>query len=826
MSTLGQDLRYGLRMLRKTPGFTTAAIVTLALAIGASTAIFSVVYPVLLRPLPFTQPDRLVTVGEARHKTGCCSYNASYPDYQDWIRTSKSFSSLAGYAPDVFALSGNGEPKTIFCNMVTVNFFSTLGVDPILGRSFAPGEDLPEGSGPNVALLSYQFWKNDFGGDPRVVGRVVRMDNKPVTIIGVLPNDFDFPPAGFTPLWVPLHLNPYEATARNARWLSVVGRLAPGQTLQQAQAEMQTITAQLVRQFPQQNAKLSVSVAPLREQIVGNVRPLLWILFGAVVFVLIIACANVANLLMSRSIDRRREFAIRTALGASQLHIVAQLLIESLILAVSGALVGFSAAWLGVWTLVRSIPEAQFVVMPYLRHAGISFPVLGFVVAITMLAAIFFGLEPALSIPKTPITDVLKDESRGGTSSSHGGMRNTLVIAEIAISLLLLVAGGLMLQSVRALLHQNPGFDADHLLTFVVYLPGSDYPVDPKWPFSNAHGLRFAHEFLERLRNLPYVKGASATSALPAISNHSTSRFVIAGRATAPGEDEAASTRRVDAEYFSVIKTPLLHGRFFNRSDGPGRPGVVIVNEAWVQHFLSPGEDPIGKQIKLSTAPEETFRQIVGVVGDVAEDNLAVPPPPVMYFPMDQDSGYTGFLIYVLRTQGEPGAVLGSVRAVLGSVDPQLAIMQPEPMQEYVDRSPAVFLRRYPFYLIGSFAGLAVILAMVGLYGLISYSVVQRTREIGIRMALGAQPRTILKLVIRQGVLTAILGVAVGAAASLSFGFLLTRAMPNFLYGVSSTDWPTFTIVSLLLLAVALTASYIPARRATAVDPMIALRNE
>ena len=826
MNTLRQDLRYGLRMLRKNPGFTAAAIVTLALAIGANTAIFSVVYPVLLRPLPFNEPDRLVTLGEGRHKTGCCSYAASYPDYQDWVRTSKTFSALAGYAPDVFALSDHGEPKTIFCDMVTVNFFSTLGVSPILGRDFAPGEDLPEGSGPTVALLSYRFWQSDFGGDGHVVGRVVRMDNKPVTIIGVLPRDFEFAPAGSSPLWVPLHLNPYEATARNPRWFSVIGRLAPGQTLPQAQAEMQTITAQLANQYPQQNAAITASLAPLREEIVGNVRPLLWILFGAVAFVLVIACANVANLLLSRSLDRRREFAIRTALGASQMHIVAQLLMESLILAVSGAIIGFSAAWLGLWMLVRSIPASQLMSMPYLRHAGISFPVLGFVAAITMLTAIFFGLGPGLSVPNTPITDVLKDESRGGTSASHGRLRNALVVAEIAISLLLLVAGGLMLQSVRALLRQNPGFEPDHLLTFVTYLPGSDYPVDPKWPFSDPQGLRFAHQFLERLRNLPDVQAASATSALPAVSNHSTNRFVIEGRATGPGEDEGASTRRVDAEYFSVLRTPLLRGRFFNSSDIAGRPWVLIVNQAWVKRFLAPGEDPIGKRLRLTIAPEEPFRQIVGVVGDIAEDNLAVAPPPVMYFPIDQDSGYTGFLIYVLRTQGEPGAVLGSVRAVLHSMDPQLAIMQPQPLQEYVDRSPAVFLRRYPFYLIGSFAALAVILAIVGLYGLISYSVAQRTREIGIRMALGAQPANILKLVIRQGVVAAILGVAVGAAAALTFGIVLTRAMPNFLYRVSSTDWTTFTFVSLLLLAVALTASYIPARRATEVDPIIALHNE
>ena len=826
MGTLRQDFRYGLRMLRKSPGFTVAAIVTLALAIGANTAIFSVVYPVLLRPLPFRDPERLVTIGEARHKTGCCAYNASYPDFLDWIRTAKSFESLAGYSADVFALSGSGEPKTVFCDMVTVNFFSTLGVSPILGRDFAAGEDLPEGSGPTVVILSFDFWKSDFGGDPGVIGRVVRMDNKPVTIIGVLPRDFEFVPAGATPFWVPIHLNPYEATARNARWLNVIGRLAPGATLRQARAEMQTISAQLAHEYPQQNAAVNVSVAPLREEIVGNVRPLLWVLFGAVAFVLLIACANVANLLMSRSIDRRREFAIRSALGASQLHLVLQLLIESLLLSLSGAIIGFFAAWLGLWLLVRSIPEAQIAFMPYLRDAGISLPVLGFAAAISVLTAILFGLGPGLSVPQTPITEVLKDESRGGTSTSQGRLRNVLVVIEIAISLLLLVAGGLMLQSVRALLRQNPGFEPEHVLTFVTYLPGSSYPVEKQWPFSNANGARFAREFLERLRHLPGVQGASATSALPSVSNRSTNRFVIEGRAVAPGEEESSVARRVDSDYFSVMKIPLHQGRSFDSSDTAGRPWVAIVNQAWVKHYLSAGEDPIGKRVRLTSSPDEQFRQIIGVVGDAAEDNLAVAPPPVMYFAIDQDSGFSGYLNYVVRTSGDPATMVGTVRATLSSVDPQLALMQPQSLQQIVDRSPAVFLRRYPFYLIGSFAALALILAMVGLYGLISYSVIQRTREIGIRMALGAQPENILKLVLRQGVVAAIIGVMVGAVGALLFGLLLTRVMPNFLYGVSSTDWLTLAIVSLLLLVVALLASYVPARRATQVDPMIALRNE
>ena len=813
-------------MLRKSPGFTAVAIVTLALAIGANTAIFSVVYPVLLRPLPFHDPDKLVTLGESRHTSECCSYIASYPDFLDWRRSSNSFQSLAGYSSDAFTLTGNGEPKTMFCAMVTPNFFSTLGVSPVLGRDFIAGEDLPEGSGPTVTVLSYDFWKSDFAGDPKVIGRVVRLDNKPVEIIGVLPRSFEFGPAGIVPLWVPMHLNAAEATIRNARWLSVIGRLRAGVALQQARAEMQTISGQLARQYPQENAAVTVDVAPVREEIVGDVRPLLLVLFGAVAFVLLIACANVANLLMSRSLDRRREFAVRSALGAGQFHLMLQLLIESLMLSVTGAVFGFLGAAVGVWLLVRSLPEAQLVAMPYLNDAGISFPVLCFAAAITVFTAILFGLGPGLSVPQTPITDVLKEETRGGTSGSHAHLRNVLVIGEIAISLVLLVAGGLMLQSLRTLLRQDPGFEPERVLTFMINLTGGPYPVEKQWPYRNVNGLRFEHEFLDRLRNLPGVEGASATSALPAVGSRITNRFVLEGRAVAAGQEESAVSRRVDSGYFAVMKIPLRSGRAFTSSDSDGRPWVAIVNQAWVKRYLSPGEDPIGKRLRLTFSPQEPYRQIVGVVGDAAEDNLAVPPPPAMYFPVDQNSGYSTYLNYVIRSKGDPAALVGAVRSLMRAMDPQLAFIQPQSMEQFVERSPAVFLRRYPFYLIGSFAALALILAIIGLYGLISYSVLQRTREIGIRMALGARREDIMRIMMRQGVLAATLGVALGAVLAFVLGLVFTRVMASLLYGVSSTDWLTFTVMSLLLLMVALTASYIPARRATQVDPMIALRNE
>ena len=821
MGTLSQDFRYGLRMLRKNPGFTAVTVITLALAIGANTAIFSVVYPVLLRPLPFRDPQQLVTIGESRHRTGCCAYTASYPDFLDWRRSAKSFQSLAGFAYDAFTLSGNGEPKTMFCAMVTTNFFSTLGVSPVLGRDFVSGEDLPEGQGPTVALLSYNFWRRDFSADPSVVGRVLQLDGKPVTVVGILPRGFEFDPAGVVPIWVPLHLNNFETTSRSGRWLNVIARLVPGVTVDQARAEMDAINAQLARQYPEENAAVTVNVAPLRAEIVGNIRPLLLILFGAVCFVLLIACANIANLMMSRSIDRRREFAVRAALGAKQIHLVLQLLIESLLLSVAGAVVGFLGAAIGVWLLVRALPESQLTAMPYLADVGISLPVLGYIAAITVLTAILFGLGPGLSVPQTPITEVLKDESRGGTSGSRARIRNVLVVGEIAISLVLLVAGGLMLQSLRRVLRQSPGFEPDRVLTFLVNLPAS-YPVSKDWPFSNPKGLQLMQEFLTRLRSSPGIVGASATSGLPVAGNRLSNRFVIEGQAVAPGEEESSISRRVEASYFDVMNIPLRRGRSFSASDTPTAPWVVIVNEAWVKRHLPAGQNPIGKRIRLTRAPKETFREIVGVVGDAAEDNLAVPPPPVIYIPVTQDSGYTSYLNYVIRTQGDPTAMLGTARATLRSIDSQLAFIQPQSMEEFVDRSPAVFLRRYPFYLIGSFAALALVLAMIGLYGLISYSVLQRTREIGIRMALGAQRDQILKLMIRQGVMAALTGVVIGLIATLA----LTRVMATVLYGVSSLNWVIFIGVSFLLLLVALTASYIPARRATEVDPMIALRNE
>ena len=808
MGTLKQDFRYGLRMLRKSRGFTAVAVITLALAIGANTAIFSALYPALLRPLPYRQPHRLVTLGENRPQSPCCSYLSSYPDYLDWKHTAKSFESLAGFFDDSFILTGNGDPKTIFSAMVTPNFFSTLGVKPLLGRDFVAGEDLPEGQGPAVAILRYDFWRSDFAADPHVIGRTIRLDNKPVTVVGVLPRDFEFAPEGSARLWVPLHPNPYTATARNLRWLNVIGRSAPGVSLEQARAEMQGIDAQLAQEYSRQNASVFVTLGSLRDEIVGNIRPLLLILFGAVSFVLLIACANVANLLMTRAIDRRREFAVRAALGASRFHLLAQLLTESLLLSALGAILGVLGAIVGVRLLLGAIPDAQLQSMPFLADAGINFPVLGFVCGITVLTAILFGVGPGLAVSRTPLSEVLKDESRGGTSGAHARLRKVVVIGEIAMSMALLIGGGLMLQSLRKLLRQDPGFDPQHLLTFGVNLPGLSYPRTKVWPFANPSGLRFEHEFVERLRNLPGVQEVSAVSGLPVIENRSSSRFVVQGRTITEGQEEACTSRRVGAGYFAVMKVPLIAGRVFTASDTPDAPPVAIVNQAWAKRYAG-GQDPIGQRLRFTFSPNEPFRQIVGVIGDVAEDSLAAPPSPAIYIPLDQDSGYTIFLGYVIRSRQDPRGPgqFGACRTARNgpATGHRAAAVNGADRQSVPRRVPATLSvlsdRKFRHAGPGSRHDRLVRLDFV--------LVLRRTREIGIRLALGAQREDILRLILRQGVITTLIGVGVGLVAGLAS----TRVMASLLYGINLGDRIVFAAIAAFLAAIAIIAAYIPARQ-------------
>ena len=818
MNTLVQDLRYALRVLFKSPGFTAVAIITLALGIGANTAIFSVVYAALLRPLPYAQPNRLLTLSEVRAADNT-SWVASYPDYLDWQKQSKAFQSIAGYGGDSFVFRGAAGPELLIGARASVNFFSTLGVKPILGRDFVTGDDAVVSTeapvGPKVALLTYTFWQTQYRGDPRVVGRTMQLDASSVTIIGVLPHDFEFAPAGAAQVWVALHINDDLTTRRSLRWFRVIGRLAPGASVEQSRVEMNTITARLAAAYPQQDAAVQIVMIPLRERIVGQVQALLWILFAAVGFVLLIACANVANLLMVRAAGRRREFAIRTALGAGRGRLVSQLLTESLMLAVAGGALGFLGAQWGTPLLIAVIPKEQLDAMPFLRDAHANPAVFAFLCGIAVLTGILFGLAPAWQVSRGRVGDALKEETLASAGGVRTRLRDALVVVEIAFSLILLVGAGLAVKSLGALLRRNPGFDAENLLTFAVNLPDASYPKDPD-------AIRFDREFSRRMAGAPGIVGIANTSVVPLSGGGGSIRFIMEGQSVAAGHEDECDIVDISANYFSVMRVALVAGRLFDDGvdvQAPEARRAVIVNQAWVKEYLH-GQDPVGKRIKFTFSPTQPYREIVGVVKNIAEEGLDSPEEPAIFCPFAQDTN--SYITYVVRAAGNPVAMLGEVREALRGVDSQLFPIQPLTMEQIIQQSPSIFLRRYPSYLIGSFAALALLLASIGLYGLISYSVSQRTREIGIRVALGAQPGDVVRLVLGQGAKLTALGLVVGVAAALG----LTQLMGSILYGVKATDPLTFVAVAILLALVALAACWIPARRAMKVDPMVALRYE
>jgi putative ABC transport system permease protein len=815
MGNLLLNLRYAARALRVNPGFAVIAVLTLALGIGANTAIFSVVYTALLRPLPYHEAERLMAIGESREQMANTQFaQVSYPDYVDWRKRAKSFSAMAVYSGDAFTLRIVDEPKNVFATQVSPNFLSTLGVKPFLGRDFVDGDMQTDGL--HVAMLSYRFWQSDFGGDTNVVGRVVQVDNMPATIVGVLPRNFEF--YNSTPMWVPIHQSGDLITRRSLRWLNVVGRLAPGVTPEQGRTEMNGITAQLVAAYPKENGSTIFVMTSLRDNFVGQVRPLLLILLGAVGFVLLIACANVANLLMTRSIGRRKEFAVRAALGASRGNILSQLLTESLLLAAMGATLGLVAAQWGVTVLVAAVPEAQLQSAPYLRDAAINLPVLVFLCAVTILTAIIFGLAPGLAVAQGSVNEALKDETRGGTSTAQARLRRVLVVAEISVALVLLGSAGLMLKSVRALLSRDPGFDAHNVLTFSVNLPNSSYPGDKDNPDFDSAALRFDRAFLEKLRAIPGVVDAGQGSSIPVSGGGGTVRFVVQGREAQLGREDEANILTVGERYFSALKIATMAGRSFAPTDDKKAPGVLLVNKAFENAYL--GGKAVGQRIRFTYSDKNPFLEIVGVVADTTAVDLAAPLPPVIYSFSDQ--GPSTYMSYMVRTAGDPAAFVGAARTALREMDAQLPMIQPQSLEEVAYQSPSVFFRRYPSYLIGSFAVLALSLAMIGLYGLISYTVQQRTREIGIRVALGALSADIFRMVLRDGLRATLLGIGCGVAAGLG----LTRLMASVLYGVKPGDWVTFSGVALILLAVAVVACAVPARRAMRVDPIVALRYE
>jgi predicted permease len=803
-----QDLRYGLRALRKRPGFTAVAVITLALGIGANTAIFSVVNTILLRPLPYKDPDRLVMVWEDATKHGYPRDTPAAANFVDWREQNKVFEGMAAVADQSFNLTGVGDPERLDGKRVSANLFGLLGVEPVLGRGFLPEEDAP-GAG-RVAVLSHGLWQRRFGADPAVVGRALDLNGQSYTVVGVMPPAFQFPSPDVQ-LWVPIAFTQQQAASRGNHYLQVVARLKPGVGVEQAQAEMSTIASRLQQQYPEQNTDLGAAVVPLHEQVVGDIRPALLILLGAVGFVLLVACANVANLLLARAAARQKEIALRVALGASRARLVRQFLTESLLLAALGGVVGLLLALWGVNLLKAFVPDS----ISQVKAIAVDVKVLGFTLLVSLFTGFVFGLAPATQASNFNLSETLKEGGRDAISSGRGKrIRSALVVAEVAVSLVLLVGAGLLINSFLRLRSVEPGFRADNLLTMGVVLPAQKYP-------DHARRAAFYDELLRRVEAVPGVKSAAVTNWIPLVKQGDSTSITVEGRpAPEPGKELIAVTRVVSPDYFKTMGIQLSRGRAFDASqDRADSPGAVVVSETAARRYW-PGEDAVGKRLSIGN-PEnpDDWLTVVGVANDVRQFQLDADPKPQMYLTYAQ----AGFFVprnLVVSTSVEPLSVAVAVRNAVWGIDRDQPVSNVRTMEDVL--SDSIARQRFSMLLLGIFAAVALLLAAVGLYGVMTYAVAQRTREIGVRMALGAQAGDVLKLVVAHGLKLALAGVALGLVAA----FVLTRLMSSLLFGVSPTDPATLATISLVLVAVALLASYIPARRATKVDPLIALRYE
>jgi putative ABC transport system permease protein len=811
METLLQDIRYSIRTLAKKPAFTIVAVLTLALGIGANTAIFTVVDAALIRSLPYENPDALVHFWETVQKQDFNRREASYPDYLDLRGQNQVFEDMAGYNGSSLTLTGQDVPERIRAARVTSSFFPVLGVKAMLGRTFLEGEDKP--GGEPIVILSHGLWQRRFGADPDIIGQTLSLNGDTYTVVGVLPPQFKFAKVGDAEAWVPLNPLPFQVNRRGNYWVNVIARIKSGVTLEQAQAEMNSFAEHFGQQYPESHTGVGIRLVNLQEEFVGGIKPVLLALLGAVGFVLLIACANVANLLLTRSAGRRKEIAIRVALGASRFRLIQQLLTESFVLALLGGVLGLLWALWGVELLVAAIPASLLNFMPYLQALTIDARVLGFTTAITLLTGVAFGIAPALQATGQELHQSLKEGGRSSGGSARAGLRGALVVAEVALALVLLVGAGLMMRSLVRLLQVDPGFDTNNLLTFQLTLPDARYADAPQL-------LAFHRQLIARIETLPGVKGVGTTSLRPLSGGGNTGSFMIEGK-PAPdfGDKPEANVRTVSTNYFTVMGIPLIKGRFFTEADDVGAPNALIINQTLADRFF-PDRDPVGQRIVFGFDPQRRPWLIVGVAGDEKVTALDARTTPVIYFHYEQDAeSYMGVLV---RTASDPMSMIGAVRSEIGGIDKDVPMFSVMTMEQMISNSQSTFTRRYPTFLIGVLAAVALTLAAVGIYGVISYSVTQRTHEIGIRMALGATKRDIIKLVVGEGLILMVAGVGIGLAAALA----LTRFLSSILFGVSATDPVAFVAVSAALAIVALIACYIPARRATKVDPMIALRYE
>ncbi len=804
-----QDLRYGVRMLRQSPAFTAVAVVTLALGIGANTAIFSIVDAVLLRSLPYRDPHQLVLMSDVPLDRPDALSAISYRDFTECRAQSHVFSQMAGNAFHDLTLTSAGEPAIVNTADVTPEIFPLLNAKPLLGRTLLPEDGKPGAAA--VAVLSEDLWRSRFGSNPGLIGQSIALDMRSFTVAGVLPASFRYPEgAPRQDVWISIMQDPLFGPLTSqpgVRLVGVMGRLKPGVCLAKAQAEMNTLGARLAKEFPAEDSGLTIRIRPYRQAVVGNLKPALLILLSAVGLLLLIACANIANLLLSKATSRGREMAVRIALGASRARMVRQLLTESALLGLLGGVAGLLLAAWAVWSLQPFLPS-EVVQISSIHVGG---PVLMFALWLSLAAALVFGLAPALMATPSNLQTNLKEggERTGQRGGQH--VRSFLAIAEISLAMVLLVAGGLLIRSFALVTSVNPGFDPNNVTEAEVSLPQFQYSTPQQW-------TAFSQELLTRLHAQPGFEDSALAAPLPVDrQGQATFAFRIVGNPPLPpGKSTTANYATVSPGYFHVMRIPLLRGRFFDEHDSPSNPNVAIVSETLARRYF-PNQDPIGRQMRFGFPPNVNVpREIVGVAGDVRDVALSQKPGPQMYVPFAQAPLYGGEV--VVRTSLSAASVAASIRQAVHTIDKDLPVTDVASFPDMLGQS--VSRERFRTFLLGSFSAIALVLAAVGIFGVISYSASQRTHEIGIRMALGAQRRDVLHLILGQGAKLALLGLGIGAVLAL----LLTRLIASLLYSVSPTDPLTFGAVAIVMLGVAVTACYIPARRAMRVDPMVALR--
>ena len=815
MRNLLLDFRFSLRLLRRNPGFCAAAIVVLALGIGANTAIFSVVNAVLLRPLPFDDPSRIMQVWHvppAKNFPGMTKFSVSPANYLDWHSQSSSFEQLSAYGFRSFTVGGTERPEAVQAGSVAPEFFPLLRVQPLLGRTFTPDEDQP-GAG-HVVVLGYNFWRDHFASDRNIVGRNLLLDGETYSVVGVMPEKFRFP--SWAKLWVPLAWDNETRAVRGNHNYGVIARLKKNVDIHQAQAELSAISVRLEQMYPEDDKGWGAIILPLREQLVGDVRAALLVLLGAVAFVLLIACANVANLVLAKTLARRKEIAIRTALGASRLVVLRQILAETVLLSVAGGALGLILARSGITLIVKVLGDR----IPPFMQITLDIPVLAFTLLLSVVAGVLAGLIPSVRFTKADVNEALKQgQSRGTSDARGGGTRRLLVVSEVALSLVLLMGAGLMIRSLWELRKVQPGFDPHNVLTMSVPIPRNR--------FSSPSGeINFFQDALTRVRALPGVESAGVIDDLPLNGGGSNQPFTIEGRPAPPmSEQPEVDVRVISPGYIRAMHIPIVRGRDLNDSDVAGRPAAVLISDSLARRFW-PTEDPIGRHITLTFFPG-VAREIVGIVGDIKGDSLdQTRPAAAIYHTLAQLTTPPGEpwrcfpMSFAVRTNSDP---MNSVTAVTGAIRqaaPDLPVVDVMRMNEIIAQS--VSPQRFNMLLLACFAGLALVLAAVGIYSVLSYTVRRRVREIGIRMALGASREDIIRMILTDGLKPILIGVMLGLAAGLG----LSRFVSSLIYGVRATDPLTFAAVALLLLLVGILATILPAYRATRIEPVRILREE